>query len=92
MDYGRERIEETYDPAQDWDSSLEEGNKVCARRAVEDLGKGGCELIRILTELEGIKGVIETSETDDVECCTRKPGEHLDVRPTRVRRGGYLFQ
>ena len=51
-----------------------------------------CELAGVFARLEGIKGVVEPSETNDIEGGAREPGENFDICLTRVRRGGYLLQ
>ena len=59
---------------------------------VEDLCKGMSKLVGLFTELEGIEGVAETGETDDVERGTGEPGKNFDLRFTRFRRGIDLVQ
>jgi hypothetical protein len=45
---------------------VEDANEARDLRIVEELRKGVHELVRVLAKLEGIEGVVEPSETDDV--------------------------
>jgi hypothetical protein len=68
----KRRKGETYDCTQDRDPPFEDVDELHALRTVENLRKGKPELIGVLSKLEGVEGVVEPGETDDVE---RRAGE-----------------
>ena len=82
----------TYNPLQNWDPCLQDAENACLLGTVEDLCKGISKLVGLFAELEGIEGIVEAGETDNVERGAGEPGEHFDLCLTRLRRGIDLLQ
>jgi hypothetical protein len=71
---------------------VEDADEARDLRIVEELRKGVPELVRVLAKLEGIEGVVEPSETDDVERRAGEPRGDFDFGLAGLGRGSDLLQ